>query len=158
MEFCAETLSKLRESSEEDKKAMELIIAKVFLQIFNFLIPYAKWCRSGFHRFSKSLDSNYYVDYVVKPRDEILAETGRLQRHTALQTAQGVSKTNQTLTQVERIVKDISEKLSMRQQISTEITIPEEFLRLLAQYANDHTHYMAEVKLLQDERERLRRG
>lgn len=82
LEYCASTLLKLQGSSEASKIERKRIIAHFFLQIFNFLIPYAKWCKSGFHRFRQSVNKTYYEDYVSGPLDDILRQTKRLERNT----------------------------------------------------------------------------
>lgn len=65
----------------------QVIVARYFTEVFRFLIPYVKWCKSWFERITGSLNKNYYEEFVRGPLKDIMAETRKLEREVNLQSA-----------------------------------------------------------------------
>ena len=127
---------------------MQSLIAGVFIQVFSFLLPYSKWCRSRFKRVIHSLDSNYYKTAVEGPLAGIIAKTGAVARQGNIQMARTL---NDVQEKVQMLVEDKvfkrQELQYMRDEWTSFVDTMKKLREELGREGNLFTKFLAEEEL-----------
>jgi hypothetical protein len=116
---------KMQELELHKRQIYERVTVRFFTDVFKFLLPYVRWCNSGFERTKAALNKNYQEENIKEPLKRARERMESLNQQVNMDTFHNTKKITQQLDAMEkrRSIVNTSPEVYMQQMKSMQMDI-----------------------------------